>query len=49
MYELSAVLSGIRKECSGAFKKKIIVSGYRKTSVNTDFLLADGLQSFLFF
>lgn len=37
MYELSALLCGIRKECSGAFKKKIIMSGYRNTSVNTDF------------
>lgn len=37
MYELSALLCGIRKECSGAFKKKIIMSVYRNTSVNTDF------------
>lgn len=37
MYELSALLCGIGKECSSAFKKKIIMSGYRNTSVNTDF------------
>lgn len=37
MYEMSAVLCGIRTECSGAFKRKIIVSGYRKPSMNTDF------------
>lgn len=37
MYELSAVLYGGGKECSGAFKKKIIMSRYSNTSVNTDF------------
>lgn len=35
MYELSSVLHGGRKESSGAFKKKIIMSGYSNTSVNT--------------
>lgn len=37
MYEMSAVLCGMRTECSGAFKRKIIVSGTRKPSMNTDF------------
>lgn len=37
MYELSAVLHGWRNECSGAFKKKIIMSRYSNTSLNTDF------------
>ena len=37
MYELSSVLYGGGKECSGAFKKKIIMSRYSNTSVNTDF------------
>lgn len=36
-YEMSAVLGGIRTECSGAFRRKIMVSGYRKPSMNTDF------------
>lgn len=37
MYELSAGLYGGGKECSGAFKKKIIVSRHSNTSANTDF------------
>lgn len=37
MYELSAVLHGWRKECSDAFKKKIIMSRYSNTSLNIDF------------
>ncbi len=37
MYELSAVLYSGEKECSGAFKKKIIMSSYSNTSANNDF------------
>lgn len=47
MYELSAVLCGMRKGCSGAFKKKIIMSGYRNTSMNTDFYWLMVLSLFL--
>lgn len=36
MYEMSAVLCAIRTARSGAFKRKIIVSGCRKPSMNTD-------------
>lgn len=37
MYELSAELHGGGKGCSGPFKKKIIMSGYSNTPLNTDF------------
>lgn len=37
MYEMSAVLCGVRTERSGASRRKIRVSGYRKPSMNTDF------------